>query len=72
MTSASLVIDANTPEDVRDFLAKHLREQASIRRRQAKLGKIKSDQRSHERLAENLDFIASQLERAVIFPKITT
>jgi uncharacterized protein YydD (DUF2326 family) len=66
MTIPSIVIDANTPEDVRDFLAKHLRTQASIRRRQATLARIKTDARYYTGLSESLDMMAAQLEQATI------
>jgi hypothetical protein len=64
--SPDIVIVANDPGDVKDFLVGHLREQASIRRRQAALARIKTDARYYTGIANNLDFIANQLVRATI------
>lgn len=61
-----LLIRANDAEGMRTFLVKHLRDQASMRRRMSALARIKTDERSHARLAGELDMIADQLDRAAI------
>lgn len=62
-------IPANTPDDVRLFIVKHLQTLASIRRRQAILSRALRDQRAGERLAIDLEFIAKGLEQSSITHK---
>lgn len=54
-------IPANTPDEVRVFIVKHLDTLISIRRRQARLAGTKTEQR-----ATDLDFIKTQLEQSYI------
>jgi hypothetical protein len=59
-------IPANTPDDVRLFIVKHLQTLASIRRRQAMMARALRDQRAGEKLATDLEFVARQMEQSYI------